>query len=232
MFSAHSLTCIRGDRPVFSRVGFSLSPGDALLLVGRNGAGKSSLLRLMAGLLRPAAGAVTWDGVPIDQDPEAHGRRMRYVGHLEAVKPVLSTFENVRFWAAINRLGQRRRDIQGDSAIDAAVDAALHQMDLSHLRETPGRMLSAGQKKRVALARLIAAPATLWLLDEPTVALDRASVGTLTEAIAAHRACGGIVVISTHLEIDAPGASTLEMDRFRAAPLEISDDAQLAEDQW
>lgn len=209
-FTGHSLACVRGGRVVFAGLDFTLSPGDGLILLGPNGSGKSSLLRVMAGLLRPAAGTLAWGGEKVAEDPEAHAGRSHYVGHHDAVKPVLSVAENLRFWARLH---------QPHAATAAlAVDRALERFGLGHLRDIPGKMLSAGQKRRTNLARLLAAPSPLWLLDEPITALDRASIKVLEQVFAEHRAGGGIVVLSTHADVDLPGANELHLDRFAPAP--------------
>jgi len=205
LFSGHDLVCVRGERRVFADLAFDLGAGGALLLRGPNGSGKSSLLRLMAGLLRPAAGALTWDGAPIAADAEAHRARLRYVGHLDALKPVLTAAENVAFWA-----GQA-----GAGEADAA--RALAAFALTPLAHVAGRLLSAGQRRRVALARLIAAPGALWLLDEPSVGLDGESLAHLEAAIAAHRAGGGRVALASHTPIELPGAHTLDLAGFAGA---------------
>ncbi|MGB0671218.1 MAG: heme ABC exporter ATP-binding protein CcmA, partial [Rhodospirillales bacterium] len=199
-FCGNELLCIRGERTVFSQLSFSLSDGGALLLIGPNGTGKSSLLRVMAGLLPVELGTVSWDGEAISEDPEAHGARLHYVGHHDAVKPVLTVAENLGFWADIRPGGGPER-----------VRQALADLEMDHLADLPGRFLSAGQKRRVNLARILAAPAPLWLLDEPTTALDKATVNKLEALIAAHRADGGMVVLSTHAEIDLPGARVLDL---------------------
>ena len=165
-FTGDKLLCIRGERVVFTKLDFSVASGEALLLLGPNGSGKSSLLRVMAGLLKAAGGHLSWDGVPVLEDREAHSARVHYVGHHDAIKPVLSVLENLRFWARLH----------DSTAGDATARAALETLELLRLAEVPGKLLSAGQKRRLNLARLLAAPAPLWLLDEPTVALDRASV--------------------------------------------------------
>jgi len=205
-FAGAALTCRRGERLVFAGLDFALGPGEALLLTGPNGSGKSSLLRLMAGLLPPAAGTLTWDGAPIAADPEAHRARLRFVGHLDAVKPVLSAAENLAFWAGL-----------GGAAPDA-VNQALDRLGLDRLADLPARLLSAGQKRRLALARLLLAPAALWLLDEPTVGLDEAALARFAEALAAHRAAGGRVVAATHTPLALPGAAALALADFAAAP--------------
>ncbi len=208
-FSGRNLTCIRGERRVFANLNFELAAGEALLLLGPNGSGKSSLLRLMAGLLRAASGHLAWNGVAAEDDPEAHHQHLHYVGHHDAVKPVLTVAESLRFWSRLH---------DGDS--EERLRLALDRFGLMRLTDMPGRMLSAGQKRRTNLARLIAAPAPLWLLDEPSVALDRASVKVLEGLIAEHRANGGMVAVSTHTDLDLPGARELLLDRFSAPPEE------------
>jgi heme exporter protein A len=204
VFAGHNLTCLRGDRLVFAGLDFSLAPGGALLLLGPNGSGKSSLLRLMASLLRPWRGHLAWDGVPVRDNPEGHRGRIHYVGHLDAVKPVLTAAENLAFWASLaGHTGARERAL-----------AALDRLGVAHIAGVPGRFLSAGQKRRLNLARLVAAPSPLWLLDEPTVALDRAAVGLLEEVMAGHRATGGMVAVSTHTDLALPGATALHLDAF------------------
>ena len=207
-FTGHDLTCLRGDRLVFRGLSFSLGAGGALVLLGPNGSGKSSLLRLMAGLLRPFAGTLAWDGVAVAGDPDAHRARVHYVGHLDAVKPVLTACENLAFWAAMGGVADTRT---------AALDA-LDRLGVPHIADVPGRFLSAGQKRRLNLARILAAPAPLWLLDEPSVALDRAGIKRLEAVIVEHRATGGMIVVSTHADLDLPEADTLELGAFSAAP--------------
>jgi len=206
-FEGRSLLCRRGGRDVFAGLSFDLPPGGALLLTGPNGSGKSSLLRLMAGLLKPAGGELLWDGKPIAEAPEAHAARLHYLGHLYAVKPVLSVAENLGFWAAL-----RGRDA-------GRAEAALQAFALTDLAAVPGRLLSAGQRRRLALARLVAVPAELWLLDEPSVGLDHASVGRLAAAIAAHRAGGGRVVVATHTALDLAAPQRLSLDSLAPPPL-------------
>jgi heme exporter protein A len=204
LFAATDLTCLRGERLVFQGLSFAVEAGGALVLLGPNGSGKSSLLRMMAGLLRPFSGGMSWDGAAISADPDLHRSRVHYVGHLDAVKPVLSARENLAFWASMG----------GAADPMGAAMAALERLGVPHIADVPGRYLSAGQKRRLNLARILAAPAPLWLLDEPSVALDRAGIGQLEAAIADHRRGGGIVVVSTHAEIALPGAATLHMDDF------------------
>jgi heme exporter protein A len=208
VFSGDALACVRGERLVFASLSFSLAEGQALILLGPNGSGKSSLLRLLAGLLKPAAGRLLWDSRPVGEDREAHAARLHFVGHQDAVKPVLSVEENLSFWA---RLHDPRAAV-------AATRTALERLGLWQLREVPGKLLSAGQKRRLNLARLIAAPARLWLLDEPTQGLDRWSVNTLETLCGEHRSAGGMIILSTHTEVGLPGAGELHLDRFAPDP--------------
>lgn len=201
-FEGISLQCRRGGRVVFEGLDFALEAGGLLLLTGRNGAGKSSLLRLMAGLLAPAAGSLAWDGRPVAEDAEAHRARLRYVGHLDALKPALTAAENLSFWA----------DLWGGGDPLAALDA----FGLKGLADQPARFLSAGQKRRANLARLALAPADLWLLDEPATALDAETTERLRALIARHRDGGGMAVISTHGDLGLPAARSLELGAFQA----------------
>jgi len=186
---------------VFARLDFHVPHGGALLLIGPNGSGKSSLLRLMAGLIKPFAGRLDWDGAPVRDDPQAHRERITYLGHQDALKPVLTTLENVSSWVGLAGRADR-------------APAALAAMGLADLTDLPARFLSAGQRRRAALARVVASGAPLWLLDEPTVGLDTASIAALEHALAVHRAAGGIVVAATHMTINLPGAIPLDLADF------------------
>ncbi len=201
-FAADRLSAERGDRLLFCGLTFSLPPGSALVLSGPNGSGKSSLLRLMAGFGRPYAGCFTWNKSPIAEDMEAHRARLHYVGHQEALKPSLSVLETIRFWADLRRTEQ----------LDPI--AALSPLGLAHLGDTPCRFLSSGQRRRLALSRVLVADAPLWFLDEPTVGLDVAALDALSGLIAHHRARGGSVVLSTHQGMALTGALTLSITDF------------------
>lgn len=210
-FAAEGLACVRAGRRVFEGLSFALAPGDALLLRGANGSGKSTLLRCLAGLLRPAAGVLRRDGADIAEEPETHRSRLRYLGHHEAVKPQLSIAENLRFAAAL----------AGISEPD--IEAGLDAVGIGRLADLPARYLSAGQRRRLALARLVAAPAPLWLLDEPLSGLDAAAAARFAEMVAAQRQAGGMVVLSAHGPLELPGAAELDLGRFapvyRAEPV-------------
>ena len=211
IFTGAGLVCFRGERTVFQGLGFSRDEGGALTLRGANGSGKSSLLRLMAGLGRPLSGAVQWRDEKIADDPEAHNRRLHYVGHADPVKPVMTVAENLIFWASLRTGG-------GVEAVRPAVETALGRLGIGHLASVPGRFLSAGQKRRVNLARVLAAPAELWLLDEPATALDQAAAKNLDDAITEHRAGGGMVGLASHAEAALEGARALALGGFPGAP--------------
>jgi heme exporter protein A len=187
VFAGQDLACLRGERLVFTGLSFRVAAGETLLLRGPNGSGKSSLLRCMAGLLAPIAGTLTWNDQPVADDTDGHCARLRYLGHQDAVKPALSVQENVAFWQQLHGT----RDV-------AAIGKALADLAIDHLADLPARLLSAGQRRRVALARLLVAPGPLWLLDEPTTALDDESVERFGAMVQRHRANGGMVVLSSH----------------------------------
>ena len=198
-FAAHDLTCIRGERLLFAGLSFAVSPGQMLVLRGPNGSGKTSLLRLSAGLLPAAQGHLTWQGQRVE-DAHDLARHLAWLGHAEALKPALTVRENLSFWARFaGRAG--------------AVDAALAALDLVALADLPARFLSAGQRRRVALARLVAADRKLWLLDEPTTALDSAAVALFAALLRAHLAAGGLAIAATHLDFGFADMPVLELGR-------------------
>ena len=196
MLQTESVAAFRGERLVLRDISLTVPAGGALMLVGPNGSGKSTLLRLLAGLLRPAVGRVLWQGEDALADPAAHGARLVYVGHQDAVKPGLTAAENLRFAAVAGG---------GDVA------AGLAAVGLTALADLPARVLSAGQKRRLALARLAVSSALLWLLDEPTLGLDVAAVDRFGNLLAGHRARGGVVVAATHLPLPLAGAAELRL---------------------
>ena len=211
-FSGTSLTCERGGRRVFSGLDFKLAGGESLVLVGPNGSGKSTLLRLLAGLIKPTAGDLIWNGEGIIEDLEAHCGRLQFLGHCDAVKPVFSVAENVSFWASV---------MNGGSDVKQTTVNALKMFEISHLADIPGRFLSAGQKRRVNLARIVTSPAPLWLLDEPTTSLDKETILILENIISRHCENGGIVVISTHNEMRLPNCQVLDLLDFNTQQTEL-----------
>ncbi len=185
---AEALSVFRGERLVLDRVSFGVPAGGALLLLGPNGAGKSTLLRALAGLKRLDGGRVSLDG--------GEAVRPAYLGHQDGIKAGLTALENLRFAAAVSG-----RD----------PGAALAALGLSPLAALPARLLSAGQRRRLALARLCLSGAAVWLLDEPTLGVDAGSVAAFGTLLAEHRAAGGVVVAATHLPLPLPGAAALTL---------------------
>ena len=181
---------------MFAGLSFSLGPGEALVLRGPNGSGKSSLLRLLAGLLRREAGSLHWQDHDVNEDREAWRAAFAFAGHADGIKPPLTVRENVAFWAEMAGCGTDR------------VDEALARFAITPLAEVPVRFLSAGQRRRTGLARLVAAPRTVWLLDEPSVGLDAAAT-SLATLMAEHRAAGGMVIAATHIELGLEDAAEL-----------------------
>jgi heme exporter protein A len=198
VLTARALAAFRGGRLVFRDLGFDLALGGALLLSGPNGSGKSTLLRLIAGLTPAEAGTLLWDGADALADPPSHARRLAFVGHHDAVKPGLTVSENLLFAA---------RGLPAGS-----IEQALEAVGLTALSDLPARYLSAGQRRRLALARLpLRRQAPLWLLDEPTLGLDAASVARLGALLQAHREGGGMVIAATHLPLPLAGAGEFRL---------------------
>jgi len=180
---ADRLAGARGGRTLFSGLSFAIEGGEALLLKGPNGAGKTTLIRMIVGLLVPAEGRISLDG---GDGERTLGEQCHYVGHLNALKSSLNVGESAAFWCRFLGGGLDR------------IDTALASFGLGHLRDIPAGYLSAGQRRRLGLARVLLAERPIWLLDEPTVSLDRAAQGMLTAAVDAHVAAGGVVVAATH----------------------------------
>jgi len=188
--SASNLGCVRGSREIFRNVNFSLASGQVLAVLGPNGAGKSSLLRIIAGLLRVESGRLELEGgdSELTIPEQAH-----YLGHQDALKPSLSVAENLTFWASY--LGNGR----------AGLTDALEAVGLAPIRDLPAGYLSAGQRRRLSIARLVAVPRPIWLLDEAAAALDQAAQGRLIDLMRRHLAGGGLILAATHapLGLDA-----------------------------
>ena len=199
---ADSLACRRSGRLVFEGLSFTLSDGEALIATGRNGAGKSSLLGILAGRLAPTAGALRIAGAGERTLPEC----LHFIGHRDALKSALTAEENLAF----------ARDLLGDAAL--APHAALAAVGLEHAAALPVAYLSAGQRRRVALARLLVAHRPVWLLDEPTAALDVAAQNTLLGLMRTHRAAGGLLIAATHQPLDLEGAKALRMGEALTVP--------------
>lgn len=204
---AENLTVERGERTILRGLSFTAAAGEALVLVGPNGAGKTTLLRTIAGFLRPVAGSIRLEGGDGEQSV---GEQAHFVGHANAIKANLTVAENVAFWA---------RYLGGPEAVEARIAAALEHFAISDLAGFPAAYLSAGQKRRAGLARLLVAKKPLWLLDEPTVSLDAASTRLLSTAVNAHMEAGGVVIAATHLPLGFAKGRELDLSgaRGRAA---------------
>ncbi len=191
MLEVIDLACQRGDRRLFAGLSFAVANGTLLHLLGENGSGKTTLLRALCGLLQPQEGKIRWNGACIGKLKEDYGRDVVYLGHLNGIKNDLSGLENLQVSATLD----------GDQVSDKQVWDALAHMGLAGFEDLPTKVLSQGQKKRVALARLLLSTAKLWILDEPFVALDVKAVDLLQTLIAEHVAQDGIVIMTTHQEV-------------------------------
>lgn len=188
ILTARNLECVRGDRVLFSQTGFTLATGCLLQVEGTNGSGKTSLLRILAGLSRPSEGAVLWRGQPISEYAVDYQAEMAYLGHALGVKADLTALENLLWFLPLCGI---RLD-------ETEALALLARVGLDGYEDIPARRLSAGQNQRIALARMLARSALLWILDEPFTALDVAGVALLSGLLDAHLDVGGMAVITSH----------------------------------
>ena len=195
---AKDLACARGGRVVFSALSFRLTRGKLLAVTGPNGSGKSSLLRLIAGLIRPAAGSFHVEGAR-KEDAVTH-----YFGHADALKPGLTLRETLRFWGTVYRQ-------EGRVPLDPDFDESAEKVGLGHALDLPVGVFSAGQRRRVGLARLLISPRPLWLLDEPTASLDRDGEALLGSLMRDHLAAGGLIVAATHQDLPVSADQTLDL---------------------
>lgn len=191
MLTAQNLTCVRADRVLFKNINVELAQGGLLYVLGENGSGKSSLLRLLGGLVTPESGSVFWCGKTIKEDAETYQANLTYVGHLNGLKDDLTAFENAKINAC---LAEHECD-------DQKALHALAAIGIEHCAHLPIRVLSQGQKRRAALAKLWLTQSQLWILDEPFAALDAASIPVLASRLSEHLSQGGIAIITTHQEV-------------------------------
>ncbi len=198
MLEVSNLACSRGDHLLFSDLNFSLSAGELLQVQGANGSGKTSLLRTLCGFMMPVAGEIRWRGQNIRELGDTFYAEMIYLGHLNAIKDELNALENLRISAGL----------AGCKVDDKQVIAALRRMGLSGRETLPVKVLSQGQRRRVALARLLLSNASLWILDEPLTALDVGAVGLMQELIGEHLVSNGMVIYTTHQPLEVVGVAT------------------------
>ena len=206
-FSGADLSCRRGGRTVFTGLSFRIVSGEVIVLRGPNGSGKTTLLRLMAGLARAVSGTLHWNDADIADDLCAHGARLGFAGHLDAVKSAQTVRENIAFWASLR------------GAAPTHVDQALNTFGIRHLSDIPARVLSAGQRHRVALASVAVSGAPLWLLDEPTNTLDDAALNALRDTLSAHLQRGGMIVMASHGDLFLPQARALDLRQTQPAAI-------------
>jgi len=211
MLEAHDLCCVRDDRALFTGLNLCVSPGELLQVEGANGAGKTSLLRILAGLSQPDSGEVCWNKLPIRREPGLYHRDLLYLGHQAGIKMSLTPFEHLAFFQAA----------AGANRDEQAIWQALERVGLLGYEALPAAGLSAGQQRRVALARLWLSTAVLWILDEPLAAIDHAGINDIMGLISSHCAAGGMVLLTTHQPLPAPpcGIGTIQLTHQAQAPI-------------
>ena len=198
---ANALTCVRGERTLFTGLNLEVSAGEWLHVRGENGIGKTSLLRLLSGLTKPAAGEIFWNEQLISVDPSEYHRNLLFLGHRDSLKEDLTALENLSIATALD----------GITVSEEEILLALHRFGLRGREDLPVNCLSAGQKRRVLLARLLLRQAKLWILDEPFNALDVRAVEMLSELILEHIASGGIAIMTSHQEIPMPNGRVVQL---------------------
>ncbi|BAV33220.1 cytochrome C biogenesis protein CcmA [Sulfuricaulis limicola] len=200
MLEAVDLECVRGDRPLFSRLSFSLKPGELMHVTGVNGSGKTTLLRTLCGLTRAHAGEIRWLGNAIHKLGDDYRAQLAYIGHANGIQGDLTPVENLHVATSLS----------GD-ADHARIGTTLERLGLAAYHHFPSKILSQGQKRRLALARLLVEHKPLWILDEPLSGLDVDSVALMTNILIEHLSQGGMIVITSHQEIDVDTKSILHI---------------------
>lgn len=202
MLKVSSLECVRGDRCLFQGVDFSLEPGELLHLHGHNGSGKTTLLRTLSNLVMPASGEISWGGESISELGEEYTEHLLYIGHKNAIKDDLTGLENLMISSVLD----------GYPVAESRAWEALERIGLRGFEDLPTKVLSQGQKRRVALSRLLVTRARLWILDEPFVALDKAAVTLLQDVIRQHVADGGMVILTTHQDVELTTGTVKQLE--------------------
>jgi heme exporter protein A len=195
MLEVCNLECIRGDHRLFSGLSFKVNPGELMHVKGPNGSGKTTLLRTICGLAMPVNGELRWKGETIRSLADEYNRELTYIGHLNGVKDELTAVETLRITTRL----------AGHEADEDSIYDALNRIGLAGREDLPAKVLSQGQKRRVALARLLLSKTKLWVLDEPYTALDVAAIGVLQGVIANHLNGGGITILTTHQDVEIEG---------------------------
>lgn len=201
MLEVINLACARGDHQLFSGLNFSLAEGELMQVQGENGSGKTTLLRTLCGFMQPAEGEIRWRGQNVQELDEEFFAEMIYLGHLNAIKDELNALENLHISAGLAGIA-----IDEQTAL-----AALRRMGLRRREHLPVKVLSQGQRRRVALSRLLLGNASLWILDEPLTALDVGAVGLMQELIGEHLSKGGMVIFTTHQPLQVEGVETRQL---------------------
>ena len=201
VLEAHGLCCVRGERELFSDLNLRISAGNCLHVRGENGVGKTSLLRLLTGLSKPESGEVLWGNQSIALDPIAYHRELLFLGHRDALKEDLTALENIQMYAALDDVA-----LPQEKAL-----AALWRFGLRGRENLPVNCLSAGQKRRVLMARMLTRQAKLWILDEPFNALDTQAIQEMQNLIVEHLSVDGLVVLTSHQEVSIPNVQVLEL---------------------
>lgn len=202
MLKVSSLECVRGDRCLFQDIDFSLQPGELLHLHGHNGSGKTTLLRTLSNLVMPASGEITWKDESIAELGEEYTENLLYIGHKNAIKDDLTGLENLMISSVLD----------GFPITESQAWEALGKMGLRGFEDLPTKVLSQGQKRRVALSRLLVTGTRLWILDEPFVALDKAAVTLLQDVIRQHVAAEGMVILTTHQDVELTTGTVKQLE--------------------